>query len=137
MIEPSLDSENNFDPAYSMFRSAPIKRVPILRVFGTTAGGQKACLHIHGIFPYLYVPIPPGDIPGFLYRLASSLDKALNMANSGTGFEQQHSERVSKLLWLLNYSLEKTCSYVFTFLLSNVSIILFLADITTIFKALR
>ena len=98
MIEPSLDSENNFDPAYSMFRSAPIKRVPILRVFGTTAGGQKACLHIHGIFPYLYVPIPPGDIPGFLYRLASSLDKALNMANSGTGFEQQHSERVSKLL---------------------------------------
>ena len=91
MIAPSEDSSNNFDPVYSMFRSAPIHRVPVLRVFGTTPAGQKACLHIHGIFPYLYVPMPPGDNPGFLYRLASSLDKALNMTKSGTGFQVRFS----------------------------------------------
>ena len=53
MATPSTDVNNHFDPVYSMFRSAPIKKVPILRVFGTTPAGQKACLHIHGIFPYL------------------------------------------------------------------------------------
>ena len=87
MNNPSQDSSNDFDPVYSMFRSAPIQKVPILRVFGITPAGQKACLHIHGIFPYLYVPMPPGDNPGFLYRLAASLDKALNMTKTGTGFE--------------------------------------------------
>lgn len=73
------------------FSSAPIHRVPVLRVFGITPAGQKACLHIHGIFPYLYVPMPPGDNPGFLYRLAASLDKALNMTKSGTGFQVSSS----------------------------------------------
>jgi len=89
MNSPSQDSSNDFDPVYSKFRSAPIQKVPILRVFGITPAGQKACLHIHGIFPYLYVPMPPGDNPGFLYRLAASLDKALNMTKTGTGFEPQ------------------------------------------------
>lgn len=83
MAPPSTEADNLLDPVYSMFRSAPIKRVPILRVFGSTPAGQKACLHIHGIFPYLYIPMPAGDNPGFLYRLASSLDKAINMTMSG------------------------------------------------------
>lgn len=95
MSSPSTNKSNNFDPLYSLFRSAPISKVPVLRVFGTTLAGQKACLHIHGIFPYLYIPMPPGDNPGFLYRLASSLDKALNIAKNGnTGF-QQHVSIVS------------------------------------------
>lgn len=29
--------------------------VPVIRVFGTTETGQKACAHIHGAFPYLYI----------------------------------------------------------------------------------
>ena len=91
MSSPSSDTSNDFDPVYSMFRSATIQRVPVLRVFGTTAAGQKACLHIHGIFPYLYAPMPPGNNPGFLYRLAASLDKALNMTKKGTGFEVSSS----------------------------------------------
>ena len=83
MAAPSTEADNLLDPVYSHFRSAPIKRIPILRVFGTTPAGQKACLHLHGIFPYLYIPMPPGDHPGFLYRLASSLDKAINLTMAG------------------------------------------------------
>ena len=100
MAPPSTEADNLLDPVYSMFRSAPIKRVPILRVFGSTPAGQKACLHIHGIFPYLYIPMPPGDNPGFLYRLASSLDKAINMTMSGNAAA---AEKETKLETNPNY----------------------------------
>ena len=41
MASPSIEINNHFDPVYSRFRSAPIKKVPVLRVFGTTPAGQK------------------------------------------------------------------------------------------------
>ena len=47
MNSPSQDSSNDFDPVYSMFRSAPIQKVPILRVFGITPAGKdvfKTCM---------------------------------------------------------------------------------------------
>ena len=46
----------NLDVTYSDFAGEVIKKVPVIRVFGATPTGQKCCLHIHGIFPYLYVP---------------------------------------------------------------------------------
>ena len=44
------------DVSYSDFAGEAVQKVPIIRVFGATPVGQKACVHIHGVFPYLYVP---------------------------------------------------------------------------------
>lgn len=48
-----------FDPPLPHLNAASQKQavlgVPIIRVFGTTETGQKACAHIHGAFPYLYI----------------------------------------------------------------------------------
>lgn len=30
-------------------------QVPVIRVFGATLDGMKALLHVHGVFPYLYI----------------------------------------------------------------------------------
>lgn len=35
-------------------------KVPIIRMFGVTDGGNSVCCHIHGFAPYFYVPAPSG-----------------------------------------------------------------------------
>lgn len=37
---------------YSPFQKTP---VPVLRVYGPTSSGQKACIYIHQVYPYFYV----------------------------------------------------------------------------------
>lgn len=35
-----------------------IKRTPVLRFFGQTKRGQKACVNVFDYFPYFYVEVP-------------------------------------------------------------------------------
>ena len=37
------------DECYSQLEGTVIDKVPIIRVFGSTPGGQKTCIHIHRV----------------------------------------------------------------------------------------
>ncbi|KAL0276324.1 UNVERIFIED_CONTAM: hypothetical protein PYX00_003917 [Menopon gallinae] len=55
---------------------------PVIRIFGPTSDGIKTCVHIHGVYPYLYVPYRGGDNPDRdALLLGAALDQAL-AANS-------------------------------------------------------
>eukprot|EP00095_Tigriopus_kingsejongensis_P000962 maker-scaffold83_size396513-snap-gene-1.20 protein:Tk00962 transcript:maker-scaffold83_size396513-snap-gene-1.20-mRNA-1 annotation:"hypothetical protein DAPPUDRAFT_301034" len=83
------------DPLYAQTRHESVHRVPILRLFGPTPGGQKACLHLHGVFPYLYVPVPArGSSQGYAYRLGASLDRALNLSLGLSTSQPSHIYRI-------------------------------------------
>ncbi|EFX04849.1 DNA polymerase zeta catalytic [Grosmannia clavigera kw1407] len=68
--ETNADSTRNYGP-----------RVPIIRVFGATPAGKTACAHIHGAFPYLFVPFDgyfqPADADKVMDQLRRGLDQAL------------------------------------------------------------
>eukprot|EP00798_Chlamydomonas_sp_ICE-L_P022555 gene22555-29680_t len=81
------------DVCFSHFEGTPIERVPIVRIFGSTSGGQKACLHLHKAFPYFYVPyhedLPtsPKEASAFMRKLSRGIDTALQMSNLQTSTE--------------------------------------------------
>lgn len=35
--------------------NSTLPRVPIIRVYGESSTGKKACVHIHQVYPYFYV----------------------------------------------------------------------------------
>ncbi|OAA63304.1 DNA polymerase zeta catalytic [Niveomyces insectorum RCEF 264] len=55
-------------------------RVPIIRVFGRTLTGRIACAHIHGVFPYFYVPyadFPFSESDRVIVALRNGIDQAV------------------------------------------------------------
>ncbi|KAF3780078.1 DNA polymerase zeta catalytic subunit [Nymphaea thermarum] len=46
----------DFDACYSDFQGQTVSEVLVIRIYGSTLSGQKTCLHVHGVLPYLYVP---------------------------------------------------------------------------------
>ncbi|KAK5853401.1 hypothetical protein PBY51_007189 [Eleginops maclovinus] len=58
--------------------------------------GQKTCLHLHGVFPYIYVPYDGyGQQPErYLRQVAFSIDRALNVAMGNPASSNQHVFKV-------------------------------------------
>ena len=60
------------------------------------SSGQKTCTHIHGVFPYVYVPCEGIDFTAeFLKNFAKSLDLALNLALGKTPTTIQHVYKIT------------------------------------------
>ena len=87
VIETGLDPPiKGLDPLVSEVCGRPLERVPIVRIYGPWgAGGPHCCLHLHGLFPYFYVPAPPeayGDgatafLRSFARRLVLEADRLM------------------------------------------------------------
>ncbi|KAI8832558.1 hypothetical protein BJ741DRAFT_536049 [Chytriomyces cf. hyalinus JEL632] len=77
---------DGLDLTVAPFSHPPSKvdRVPVLRVFGATREGQRACVHIHQVLPYLYVPydgpVDQHQLSQHMYTLGRSLNKSLAIA---------------------------------------------------------
>ncbi|CAH2252147.1 DNA polymerase zeta catalytic subunit isoform X1 [Pelobates cultripes] len=86
------------DVTASHFRDCPVRRVPVVRVFGATPAGQKTCLHLHGVFPYLYVPYDgyrQQNPERYLRQVAFSIDRALNVALGNPSSNVQHVFKIT------------------------------------------
>ncbi|KAK0164996.1 hypothetical protein PV328_003555 [Microctonus aethiopoides] len=92
------------DPTYSEFRGTEIKHVPIVRVFGTASTGEKTCLHLHGVFPYMYVPFTGEDnANAYAYKLAASLDAAINISLGSAASNTQHVYQIQRIAGIPYY----------------------------------
>ena len=109
----------DLDVTYSSSRSYAVRKVPVLRIFGPTPAGQKCCLHLHGVFPYVLVPVPPNADDGFASRLASSLDRAINITLAQSESRAQHVYKIDEVSGVPFYGYHPKCHSFFKIYMYN------------------
>ncbi|KAI0689616.1 hypothetical protein BC835DRAFT_1368378 [Cytidiella melzeri] len=58
-----------------------LARAPVIRIYGDTSIGKKACLHVHQVYPYIFVEyagsLNPDSVNRFIAKLTHSLNHAI------------------------------------------------------------
>ena len=58
----------------------PLRKVPVLRIFGATPAGQRVCMHVHNVYPYCFIRYKASLEPDFVLRYIHRLGRELNAA---------------------------------------------------------
>ncbi|KAL6255967.1 hypothetical protein P5V15_013204 [Pogonomyrmex californicus] len=118
------------DVTFSEFRGSEVKKVPVIRAFGSTAMGKKTCLHIHGVFPYMYIPCTVQEnIDSYVYQLAASIDSALNTSFGSTLSNNQHVYKIQRVSGIPFYGYHEKEHVFFKIYFYNPAIIKRTADL--------
>jgi DNA polymerase zeta len=54
---------HGLDVSFSALHGTALDQVPVIRIFGSTPAGQRACLHVHKAFPYMYIKWAGDQLP--------------------------------------------------------------------------
>ncbi|KZT52402.1 hypothetical protein CALCODRAFT_520743 [Calocera cornea HHB12733] len=99
-VDYSQQVPGPLDRTESLF--AALNKVPVLNVFGHTSAGQKACVHIHNVFPYLYIEytgqLDPESVNKFINRLGRKLNHALSLVLRRNPYAQQTPQHIVAIL---------------------------------------
>ena len=60
---------------------------PVVRLYGVTESGMKVCMHVHGFYPYLYVPWTARHPPdqAYLAAMATGISETVHRALARDG----------------------------------------------------
>ena len=120
-----------YDPSFCYLSNTSIQSVPVLRIFGPTPTGQSSCLHIHGVFPYLYIPLPTGidPSPHWISELYKSINTAISSELPPTSQRSNHVYDIKIIAAKPFYGYHPTRRIFLQILLYNPPYIRLLADI--------
>ncbi|KAG2061849.1 hypothetical protein BDR06DRAFT_945889 [Suillus hirtellus] len=58
-----------------------LPRVPVIRIYGASSTGTKACVHVHQVYPYFFVEyegkLSPENVNQYIAKLSRSLNHAI------------------------------------------------------------
>lgn len=91
-----VHSQFLFDQSF-LLANPPIQ-VPVLRVFGSTPDGVHTCLHIHNVFPYIYIPnIYIGLMPSNFQSVCNANVSIVDIIHSPDMFSVQFRSLLTEL----------------------------------------